>query len=66
MLPFIPTIIAMIVSRFFRKFNFHRLATAGNMLAMRGINKILTYRKRATNGSYLITLFVYANDTPIF
>lgn len=42
------------------------LATVGNMFAMWGISKIFVYRKRATNGSYLITLFVYANDTPVY
>lgn len=41
------------------------LAMAGNMLAMWAFSKIFAYRKRATNGSYLITLFVYVNDTQI-
>lgn len=42
------------------------LATVGNMLVAWGISKIFAYRKRATNGSYLITLFVYVNDTPVY
>lgn len=42
------------------------LATAVNMIATWAISKIFAYRKRVTNASYLITLFMYANDTHIF